>query len=385
MTLSTTISKSGPYTGNGVTTVFPYGFKILVDTEADVIHTNVTGLETILILDTDYTISGIGIDAGGNVTYPISGSPLPATETLTIARNVPFTQDTDLVNQDTIYSEVIETSLDRSTMMIQQLQEEVDRSIKINITSPASPDDLLTSIETSESNAAASASAASSSATDSGNSATASAVSAAESAASAASVNMPTIGGGDAGKGLVVNGAEDGYDLETVSAQRTRISVYSKDEIDGLAGRRVGGAFLADGAQVTCTTLVPNDDSIPQNTEGDQVLSLPYTPLFADSTLIIEGQVCGRIVNTSGVASSSLYRDSTANALVTNAIFWSGTASVGFMTLYAEVSAVAASSTTFKVRCGAHVGSFSYNGDTAGSRLYGGVFNSFLKITEIAN
>ena len=61
-----TVSSQTPInrsTGNGVTTVFPYGFKII--SEAD-IEVTVDGV--VKTLNVDYTVSGVGNEAGGNVT-----------------------------------------------------------------------------------------------------------------------------------------------------------------------------------------------------------------------------------------------------------------------------------------------------------------------------
>ena len=62
MTLTSTTNRSS-HTGDNSTTVFSYSFKIFANTEVDVYLDGV--LQT---LTTHYTVSGVGADAGGNIT-----------------------------------------------------------------------------------------------------------------------------------------------------------------------------------------------------------------------------------------------------------------------------------------------------------------------------
>ena len=65
-----------------------------------------------------YDATGFGLEAGGTVTYPKSGSGNPAIAdgtTLTIYRNVAVTQPTSISNQGAMWPQVIEAALDRLT------------------------------------------------------------------------------------------------------------------------------------------------------------------------------------------------------------------------------------------------------------------------------
>lgn len=128
MTVSSETAKSGPYTGNGVTTVFAYGFRILDAGHIEVIRT-VAGTNT-TVSPSDYTVSGVGDLAGGNVTFAVA--PL-AGQTITIIRNAPFTQQTDLENQGAYYAETIEEALDLAAMRDQQMAEELTRAVKLPV------------------------------------------------------------------------------------------------------------------------------------------------------------------------------------------------------------------------------------------------------------
>ena len=69
MTISTTISRES-FTGDGSTTVFTFNYKHSVETEIKCTHVdNSTGVESTLVLNTDYTVTGAGA-ASGTVTFP---------------------------------------------------------------------------------------------------------------------------------------------------------------------------------------------------------------------------------------------------------------------------------------------------------------------------
>lgn len=129
MTIPSQANRSGPYNGNGVTTVFDYEFRIADKAHLSVIRADTaTGAETLLALGTDYTVTGVGDPGGGQV---ITSIPPSIGQTILNLRNVPFVQEIDLENQGPIFAETIEDALDLSVMRDQQLQEQVDRSVKI--------------------------------------------------------------------------------------------------------------------------------------------------------------------------------------------------------------------------------------------------------------
>lgn len=153
MTVSTSVYKAGPYAGSGTTGPFTVTFRFLANSHLRVIKTSTTGSETTLNLGVDYSVTGAG-GASGTVTLT---SPLLTGEKLTIVRNVPLTQETDYVVDDSFPAESHEQALDKLTMIAQQLAEEVDRAVKVLPSSTDDPDALIASIKTSEQNAAASA------------------------------------------------------------------------------------------------------------------------------------------------------------------------------------------------------------------------------------
>jgi microcystin-dependent protein len=132
MTVSTQTSKS-QYTGNGVTTAFTGSFRILDQTHITVILTDTSGVDTTQALTTNYTVSGVG---GATFTVTFLVAP-PSGYGVTIVRNVPLTQGLDLVLNDEFPSTEMENSLDKATMVDQQLKESQDRSLKFPVSDAA--------------------------------------------------------------------------------------------------------------------------------------------------------------------------------------------------------------------------------------------------------
>lgn len=129
MTVSTTANLV-VYEGNGASTTFDYDF--LIPTAGDVIitYTDTAGTETVLNT-AQYSITGLDDDNGGTVTYPLSGSPIALGTFLSIRRELPLVQDTDLVNQDGFYPEVVESALDYLTMLVQQVSTLDSQAIRV--------------------------------------------------------------------------------------------------------------------------------------------------------------------------------------------------------------------------------------------------------------
>ena len=141
MTVSSTTNKVSA-NGDGSQTVFPYSFKIFDQDDLTVILRNASGGETTQTITTHYTVSGVGSASGGNVTM---GTAPASGESLTIIREQPLTQGLDLVPNDPFPAASFEDQLDKLTFMVQQHQEELDRSVKgsktTTITNPTFTED----------------------------------------------------------------------------------------------------------------------------------------------------------------------------------------------------------------------------------------------------
>ena len=131
MTISTTIIKNS-YSGNGSTSAFTYNFKITDDDDIQVIIRSLTGTETVKSKGTHYTVAGVGNNSG---TVTFTSGNIPASgETVVLRRSTPQTQAMDLIDNDPMSADTIETAHDKTTSITQELQEQVDRSIKLSRT-----------------------------------------------------------------------------------------------------------------------------------------------------------------------------------------------------------------------------------------------------------
>lgn len=129
MTISTTANLV-TYEGNGATTTFDFNFLIPTADDVIVTVTDSDGNSTDLN-PAQYSITGLDDDNGGTVTYPLSGSPLASLSFIAIRRELPLTQETDLVNQDGFHPQVVEDALDMLCMQIQQISTLNSQAIRV--------------------------------------------------------------------------------------------------------------------------------------------------------------------------------------------------------------------------------------------------------------
>jgi len=131
MTVSST-TKRNSYTGDGSTTTFAYSFKIFDDDDITVIlRTTATGTETVQTKTTHYSVTGVGSASGGNVVF---GSAPSSAQTVVLLRQTAQTQATDYTPNDPFPAASHEDALDKLTLMTQDQQDELDRSIKLSRT-----------------------------------------------------------------------------------------------------------------------------------------------------------------------------------------------------------------------------------------------------------
>ena len=149
------------------------------------------------------------------------------------------------------------------------------------------------------------------------------------------------------------------------------------------AGAVVQVVTTQTGAVATGTTIVPNDDTIPQNTEGDQYMTLAITPKSATNKLIIEVSCPMAISIASNHVVGALFQDSTAGALAATLYFIGSANTVEPFVLTHTMTSGTTSATTFKFRAGPETaGTMTVNGLSAARKL-GGVSAATIKITEV--
>ena len=172
MSVESTITKV-IYVGNGVATEWPVPFKYNKPEHLHLLVTDAAGAHELVTSNFQVQVTEAG---DTSILYPVSGQPLAAGKRLTIFRATPQTQIVDLIYGGAFAPEVLEEDgLDREVMMIQELQEGLDRAVKVGIDSDETPEELLENIFTARDEAE-----------DAATSAKASANAAAESSRSAA-------------------------------------------------------------------------------------------------------------------------------------------------------------------------------------------------------
>ncbi len=134
------------------------------------------------------------------------------------------------------------------------------------------------------------------------------------------------------------------------------------------------------GTRASGSTTIPQDNTIPQNNEGDEYMTLAITP--KSSTNVLKVDVTGFFYKSGAAGNivAVLFRDSTANAVACMSTYDAGGVANNIKFSY-YVVAGSTSATTFKVRAGADTSGVVFNGQSAAS-YYGGVIASTITITE---
>jgi len=160
------------------------------------------------------------------------------------------------------------------------------------------------------------------------------------------------------------------------------------------SGAIVQIAYMEDGGVATGETLFPDDDTIPQITEGDEYMTLAITPTSATNKLMIDvvfnviggysgaNRAYGAIFNTDWHATNALVTGSAAvessymlRSCFARIVIVAGTLTIGGHSPTA--------STTFRFRAGsASIGITTFNGRASGRKV-GGTLLSSMRITEI--
>ena len=190
---------------------------------------------------------------------------------------------------------------------------------------------------------------------------------------------------------LNLNGG--GADITTAAGDMALVYADTTTQMDVFVLRKSGVSVVAPVVQyaetsiatvVSCTGAIPNDDTIPQNTEGTSVLdAAAFTPTNASNRLVIEfvAPVASLSVSNHN-ATVALFQDSTADAIAVAGPFV--LSAVGPLSLKHEMAAGTTSATTFKIRVSNDSGGTTYiNSATSNTtRSYGGVAKAMIRITE---
>jgi len=122
------ISPRIQYTGDGAVTAFTYPFPIFTNADIEVYED-----ATLKTITTDYTVTGAGVSTGGTVTFVTAPA---AGVVVTLLRNLKIQRTTDFQESGEFRSKVINDELDKQVAMSQQVNDRVDRSLRLADTDP---------------------------------------------------------------------------------------------------------------------------------------------------------------------------------------------------------------------------------------------------------
>lgn len=181
--------------------------------------------------------------------------------------------------------------------------------------------------------------------------------------------NVPSVAPGTSGNVMT----SDGTDWISSSA-------YTAMPV-GTVLQCVTGTYAANA---DLTTDLPFDDTIPQNTEGNEILTVSITPKSTTNRLRVHVSTSYGENSVDGYASFAVFKDTTADALFAHGIeVLGGGTQMGFaLSFHFEYVPGSVSSTTLKLRAGSNTGTMRLNG-TIGGRIFGGVAATVMTVTEI--
>lgn len=165
------------------------------------------------------------------------------------------------------------------------------------------------------------------------------------------------------------------------ATNKTMNPARTKDAINMLGGmlQSVSATYTTSTA---LATTIPLDDTIPQNTEGTEILSVSITPKSASSTIEVEFQCTGASASAQTMI-VALFKDSGADAIAANAVAGSGSgAKPNLLRLIHREASGSKTARTYKINVGMNSGSITMNGATTG-RYMGGVNACYLIAREV--
>ncbi|MBW8127497.1 MULTISPECIES: hypothetical protein [Pseudomonas] len=139
MTVST-ITSTAQFDPNGVTINFPFAFRFFAATDLKVFWQKPDGTIQLLVLNSNYTVQGVGNDAGGSITT--IGTPLP-NGLLVVSRIMVATQLTSFRNQGEFFAEIHEDAFDKLVMLVQQTIDSQGRGLTVPVADPLGIDLVL--------------------------------------------------------------------------------------------------------------------------------------------------------------------------------------------------------------------------------------------------
>jgi hypothetical protein len=150
----------------------------------------------------------------------------------------------------------------------------------------------------------------------------------------------------------------------------------------GFNGVVVDRAYAEYTANADLTTTIPADDTIPQNTEGTQILSVTIPPKTTTNRLRCRVQGAGSM-SVTGVITAAIFRNGSADAIAASTHSIESASNIRPIISEVEYVPGTTSTVTISVRVGPNTGTMRLNGSN-GARFFGGAFRATLVVEEIA-
>ena len=148
-------------------------------------------------------------------------------------------------------------------------------------------------------------------------------------------------------------------------------------------GGMVQSAYAENRSHQDITATFPKDDTIPQQTEGTEVVTVTITPKSSTNILEITGYIVAQ-ASAQQYHALALFQDSTADALEAVCFAEAGSNFGHVIPIHHRMTAGTTSATTFKLRAGPAAGNLYLNGPSTG-RALGGTAKSFIEVKEYAS
>jgi hypothetical protein len=129
------VSRRIVYTGSAGVGPYAFEFEVLLDTDINVYKNDV-----LLTLTTDYTVSISPTLGTGTVTLVVAAT---SDDRITIVGSRPIERSTDFTTGGDFFANTLNVELDSQTILLQQVAETAERSIKAPVTDPTTIDMTL--------------------------------------------------------------------------------------------------------------------------------------------------------------------------------------------------------------------------------------------------
>lgn len=146
-------------------------------------------------------------------------------------------------------------------------------------------------------------------------------------------------------------------------------------------GSVVQSASAGTTTYTSMTTTIPADDTIPQNTEGTQILSVSITPTSASNTIRVRVTLPCVVASVTTSAGLAVFRGGAS--AIRSALLSLPSTQIFSGAFEFDDAPATTSATTYTVRLGPLAAATLYLNGNAASRLFGGSMNTLITVEEI--